>query len=241
MTGTIAQYLDILDSQREAIFAEMGAMPDAVLWYRPGPKVWSIGEHLDHTRVINLCARRLMIVYFPLASLFARPFRRRPYKDEIDDVYRRPNFPMNVGWIWPPKYTPRRPVGVDFLHEALRRARRIPAVLHPARRSAPRPCRARRPGDRRAQPGAMAPRPGLPRRPPLRSRPRPDRQPGVCPRGARGRGPASRREGIGTDEGYFMIHRIKGFARFAILVGLGTTAQGERNHRRRRRAPTRTA
>ena len=27
---------------------------------------------------------------------------------------------MNVGWIWPPKYAPRRPVRVDFLHEALR-------------------------------------------------------------------------------------------------------------------------
>ncbi len=27
---------------------------------------------------------------------------------------------MNVGWIWPPKYRPGRPVSVDFLHEALR-------------------------------------------------------------------------------------------------------------------------
>jgi hypothetical protein len=120
MPSPIAQYLDLLDDQREAIFSQLGAPPDAVLWYRPGPKVWSIGEHLDHTRVINCFTRRLLIAYFPLASIFARPFRHRPYEAEIDDVYKRPGIPMNVGWIWPPKYTPRRPVGVRFLHEALR-------------------------------------------------------------------------------------------------------------------------
>ncbi len=120
MTSPITQYLNLLDHQREDIFARMGPLPDSVLWYRPGPKVWSIGEHLDHTRVINCFTRRLMIGYFPVASLFARPFRRRPYQAEIDDVYKRPGFPMNVGWIWPPKYTPKRPVSLDFLHDALR-------------------------------------------------------------------------------------------------------------------------
>ena len=119
MPSPIARYLDLLDDQREAIFNQLGALPDAVLWYRPGPKVWSIGEHLDHTRVINCFTRRLMIVYFPVASIFARLFRRRPYDAEIDAVYKRPGFPMNVGWIWPPKYTPRRPVSVGFLHESL--------------------------------------------------------------------------------------------------------------------------
>jgi len=120
MVSPITQYLDLLDHQREAIFAQLDALPGAVLWYRPGPKVWSIGEHLDHTRAINCFTRRLMIAYFPLASVFARLFRHRPYKAEIDDVYKRPGFPMNVGWIWPPKYKPSRPVSVDFLHEALR-------------------------------------------------------------------------------------------------------------------------
>ena len=84
----------------------MGELPDRVLWYRPGPKVWSIGEHLDHTRVINCCTRRLLIAYFPLASFFARLFRRRPYEAEIDDVYKRPGIPMNVVWIRPEKYRP---------------------------------------------------------------------------------------------------------------------------------------
>jgi hypothetical protein len=121
MPGVIESYLNVLDEQREAIFAEMGPIADAVLWYRPGPKVWSIGEHLDHTRVINCCARRLMIAYFPPASVFARMFRHRPYQAEVDDIYKRPGFPMNGGWIWPPKYTPKRPVTVGFLHDALGR------------------------------------------------------------------------------------------------------------------------
>jgi hypothetical protein len=119
MPGPIAEYLNLLDEQREAIFGQLGAVSDAVLWYRPGAKVWSIGEHLDHTRVINCFTRRLLTVYYPVAAIFARPFRRRPYKATIDDVYKRPNFPMNVGWIWPPKYKPSRPVSVDFLHDAL--------------------------------------------------------------------------------------------------------------------------
>ena len=103
MPNPIPQYLNLLDEQREAIFSRMGDLPDGVLWYRPGRKVWSIGEHLDHTRVINCFARRLMTVYFPLASIVASLFRRRAYEAEIDDVYKRPGFPMNVGWLWPPK------------------------------------------------------------------------------------------------------------------------------------------
>ncbi len=142
MFNIIMRYLELLDDQREAIFQRLNELPDAVLWYRPGPKVWSIGEHLDHTRVINCCARRLMIAYFPLASIFALPFHRQPYQAEIDDVYKRPGFPMNVGWIWPPRYTPRRPVSLEFLHEALRRACRFSSFLHHARRAASRPRRA---------------------------------------------------------------------------------------------------
>ena len=34
MPSSIAQYLDLLDEQREAIFHELGPLPDAVLWYR---------------------------------------------------------------------------------------------------------------------------------------------------------------------------------------------------------------
>src|SRR5262249_34225811 len=89
MPSSITRYLDLLDQQREAIFDELGPLSDAVLWYRPGSRVWSIGEHLDHTRVLSCAVRRLLIVYFPLASTFARLFRHRPYEADIDDVYKR--------------------------------------------------------------------------------------------------------------------------------------------------------
>ncbi|MEZ6317690.1 MAG: DinB family protein [Phycisphaerales bacterium] len=120
MLPVVPRYLDLLDEQRESLFDALGPMPDAVLWYRPGPKVWSIGEHLDHTRVINCCTRRIMMAYVPLAWVFARPFRARAFEPEIDDVYKRAKFPMNVGWIWPPKYKPARPVSVGFLHGVIR-------------------------------------------------------------------------------------------------------------------------
>jgi DinB superfamily len=120
MPSSIARTLDLLDEQRDAIFHELGPLPGAVLWYRPGPRVWSIGEHLDHARVLSCAVRRLLMVYFPLASIVARLFRHRPYLADIDNVYKRPGFPMNMGWTSPPKVTPRRPVSVRFLHEAVR-------------------------------------------------------------------------------------------------------------------------
>jgi DinB superfamily len=124
MLSPIDRYLDLLDVQREAIFCRLADQPEAVLWYRPGPKVWSIGEHLDHTRVINCFTRRLVIAYYPPASIFARLFRHRPYDSGIDDVYKRSGFSMRIamkmGWIWPPKYRPWRPVSLRFLHDALR-------------------------------------------------------------------------------------------------------------------------
>jgi hypothetical protein len=44
MPSPITQYLDLLDEQREALFHELGPLPDAVLWYRPSLRVWSIGD-----------------------------------------------------------------------------------------------------------------------------------------------------------------------------------------------------
>lgn len=119
MASAITRYLDLLDEQREAIFNEIGQLPDAVLWHRPGRRVWSIGEHLDHTRVLSCAIRRFLILYFPPASIFARLFRHRPYETDIDNVYMRPDFPMKMGWTSPPKYRPQRPVSVNFLRDAL--------------------------------------------------------------------------------------------------------------------------
>lgn len=119
MPGSVARYLDQQDAQREAIFLDLGPLPDTVVWYRPGPKVWSIGEHLDHSRVVNRFARLLMIAYYPLAAPFAWPFRNRPYAADIEGLGQFPKYP-NVGWLFPPKYSPSRPATLSVLHDELR-------------------------------------------------------------------------------------------------------------------------
>jgi len=121
VSSVVSEYLDLLDQQRETIFNEIGPMSDTLLWYRPAPKVWSIGEHLDHTRVINCFTRRLLYFYSPLLWPYARLMRSRPYQTAIDDVYKRPGMPMWVGVFWPPRYKPSRPVSIRFLHDKLRK------------------------------------------------------------------------------------------------------------------------
>jgi hypothetical protein len=54
-------------------------------------------------------------VMLPLAYLR----RDRPYQAEIDDVYARPGFPLNVGWIWPPKHSAERPAPLSVVQEAI--------------------------------------------------------------------------------------------------------------------------
>ena len=162
------------------------ALPDRVLWYRPAPRVWSIGEHLDHSRVVNRFLRRLMIVYYPLGSIIARLVRHRPYKADIDYLrVNLRNYPKSGGWIFPPKRTPRRPVSVGFLREALRAEhaayRRFysthdeQVLGHVVLAD---------PANRRHQLCAVAADTGVSRRPPLRKGACSDQGPGVWPRAA---------------------------------------------------------
>ncbi len=69
-----------------------------------GRKEWSIGENIEHGRVLLRSFRRLLKIIWPVFSPYAKLKRRRPYEVSIDDVYERPDFPLNVGWIWPSKY-----------------------------------------------------------------------------------------------------------------------------------------
>ena len=41
--------------------------------------------------------------------------RTRLYSIEVEDVYRSPSFPHWVGFLWPPKHTPARPVPLSVL------------------------------------------------------------------------------------------------------------------------------
>lgn len=115
----LREYLDLMDAQREGVFSRLENITHDELWHRPGQNNWSIGENIDHLRVIYVSTLNLFniawILLYPLAYLC----REKPFQADIDNVYRRPGFPQNVGWIWPPKYTPIYPVSLTDLKRGL--------------------------------------------------------------------------------------------------------------------------
>ncbi len=127
--SVISEYLALLDAQREAIFAELATVDPARLWQRQGPKAWSAGEHLAHAPAVLRSFRQILGVFWVFLAPIGYLRRGRPYQTDIDDVYARPDFPLNVGWLWPPKYTPERPAALATLHELFidehRRVRRF--------------------------------------------------------------------------------------------------------------------
>lgn len=113
----VTEILALLDAQREAIFTELAAVDSPRLWQRPGPKEWCIGENLAHATAVLQSFRRMYQTSYALLAPVGHLRRGRPYQTEIDDVYARPSFPLNSGWMWPPKYTPERPATLAILHE----------------------------------------------------------------------------------------------------------------------------
>jgi hypothetical protein len=115
MDASVPSLLDKMDSQRIATFSALGGLTDSQLWQRPAPKEWSIGEILDHNQ-------RLYDTFLPLVTGMWKWFRwygerkrTRPYSIEVEDVYRNPGFPHWVGFLWPPKHTPAKPVPLSVL------------------------------------------------------------------------------------------------------------------------------
>ena len=43
--------------------------------------------------------------------------RNRAYDAEIENIYKRPNFPMWTGFLWKPRHTPEKPVPLALLKE----------------------------------------------------------------------------------------------------------------------------
>ncbi len=115
MTGIIQQYLDLLDSQREAAFAALEGLTEAQIWQPPAPKEWCIGEVLDHNHLLFASALPYVKLAWALQRRRAEKRRGRPYPIDIEDPYRKPSFPMWVGFLWTPRYTPRRPVSLETL------------------------------------------------------------------------------------------------------------------------------
>ena len=120
ITQTVQTYLNLMDSQRESVFAVLDGLTDPQLWERPAPKEWSIGEILDHNYL--LMASSYPIVKFMWARLgwYGRMKRSRPYTVEIGDVYRDPKFPQWVGFMWTPRFNPRKPVPLAQLKKEIR-------------------------------------------------------------------------------------------------------------------------
>jgi hypothetical protein len=120
----IANYLDQLDAQREAVFAALRNLTEAQIWQRPAPREWSIGEILSHTA-------RFMRSFLPALRLMWRLFgwwgrrrRHRPYAVAIDNPYLRPNFPMWTGVLWKPRNNAEKPISRAELQAEVEAAHR---------------------------------------------------------------------------------------------------------------------
>ncbi len=116
----VSRHLDLLDAQRENVFAACAGLNEAQIWQRPAPGEWSIGEILNHNNLV-------LASFFPLVKFawkafgwYGRRRRQRPYALDIEDVYQRKNFPMWVGFLWTPKYSAQKPVALEQLQAETR-------------------------------------------------------------------------------------------------------------------------
>ncbi|MFO7698735.1 MAG: DinB family protein [Anaerolineae bacterium] len=107
--------LDILDAQREAVLAMLDGLPEARLWQRPAPGEWSSGEILSHTERFFSSFLPGLRLMWSLLGWYGRLRRERPFKTQIENVYKRPNFPMWTGFLWKPRHTPEKPVSLATL------------------------------------------------------------------------------------------------------------------------------
>jgi hypothetical protein len=113
----LQEYLDLLEDQVAEIYREISGLNQEELWRRPAPDEWSIGENLDHSRVIYSSLLPYFRWIWKAASPIARLFRDRPYAVRIDNVYLRPGFPQNIGWLWPAKNDPEHPASLQELRK----------------------------------------------------------------------------------------------------------------------------
>ncbi len=109
-----------MDSQREASFAALKGITDSQLWQRPASKEWSIGEILDHNYLLFASFLPIVQWTWKLNGWYGRLRRNRPYKTEIEDLYRDPKFPQWVGFLWTPRYSTRKPVSLEMLKSEIR-------------------------------------------------------------------------------------------------------------------------
>jgi hypothetical protein len=120
MSTALVSYLDLMDSQRESVLATLDGLSDASLWRRPAPKEWSMGEILDHNYLVFVSTFSMIRWIWKLNGWYGRLRRNRPYVTEIEDLFRQPNFPHWVGFLWTPRYNPRKQLLFETLITEIR-------------------------------------------------------------------------------------------------------------------------
>ncbi len=115
MSEVIRLCLELMDAQRETVFAALDRLTDSQLWQRPASKEWSIGEILDHNYLLTASMLPAVQWMWKLNGWYGRLRRNRAYQTEIEDLYRSPKFPNWVGFLWTPRYNIRKPVSLDML------------------------------------------------------------------------------------------------------------------------------
>jgi len=116
-SSKVSEYLDLIDDQLDQLFTLLEPLPPERIWERPAPKKWCIGEIIDHTRVLDRSLRRILLVAAPILWPLGHMRRGKPYEAGIDDIFQRPGFPSQVGWLWSPKHRPDAPVPLARLRE----------------------------------------------------------------------------------------------------------------------------
>ena len=116
----VAVYLDLLDCQREAAFAGVEGLTDVQVWQRPAPREWSIGEIFDHNYLLFASLYPIVKWMWRWHGWYGRLRQKRAYETEIEDLYRSPEFPHWVGFLWTPRHNTRQPVSLEELRTAIR-------------------------------------------------------------------------------------------------------------------------
>ena len=85
--NVVQNYLDLLDSQREAVFASLDGLSEEQIWQRPAPREWCVGEILFHA--VQFFASFLPGVagMWALCGWVGRLRQQRPCQVEIENVY----------------------------------------------------------------------------------------------------------------------------------------------------------
>jgi len=119
-TTILNAYLNRLDTQRESAIQSLEGLTSDQLWQRPEPGEWCIGEILNHTVLTTRSMFPLIRIAWRWFRWTSVVFKKRPFRTDMEDPYRKQNFPHWFSFPWKPKYTPQNPVPLSTLLQEMR-------------------------------------------------------------------------------------------------------------------------